>query len=39
MKWSMELSQYKIRYLLRAIVKRQAIDDFIAKLASSEELN
>lgn len=37
MQWSMELSQYEIRYLLRVAIKGQVVVDFITKLMPNEE--
>lgn len=38
MRWSMELSEYKIRYLLRVAIKGQAIANFIVELTPNEEV-
>lgn len=37
-RWSMELSQYEIHYLLKVAIKRQAMADFIAELTPNEEI-
>lgn len=39
MKCSMELSQYKICYLVKVTIKRQAVENFIIELTPSKELN
>lgn len=37
MRWSIELSQYEIRYFLEAAIKGQAVVDFIAELMPNEK--
>lgn len=37
MGWLVELSQYKIYYLLQAAIKRQVVTYFIAELTPSKE--
>lgn len=37
-KWSMQLSQYEKRYLLRIAIKGQVVVDFIVELTPNEEL-